>query len=131
MNRNKLVFFILMIIVLVGVYALMGGFSQEVPDDPDDPGVIDYVDYTFRNDRLLTEHFEKHGIEMGFSSKEDYQKAASNVINDPESLHKLEKEDGDDVYYKVETNEFVVVSKDGYIRTYFCPDSGQAYFDRQ
>lgn len=131
MNRNKLVLFILMIIVLVGVYALMGGFSQEVQDDPDDPGVIDYVDYTFRNDRLLTEHFEKHGIEMGFSSKEDYQKAASDVINDPESLHKLEKEDGDDVYYKVETNEFVVVSKDGYIRTYFCPDSGQAYFDRQ
>ena len=42
-----------------------------------------------------------------------------------------EKEDGDDVYYKEDTNEFVVVSTDGYIRTYFNPDSGKKYFDRQ
>ena len=27
--------------------------------------------------------------------------------------------------------EFVVVSTDGYIRTYFCPDSGKKYFDKQ
>ena len=36
-----------------------------------------------------------------------------------------------DVYYKEDTNEFVVVSTDGYIRTYFNPDSGKKYFDRQ
>lgn len=46
-------------------------------------------------------------------------------------LYKTEKEDGDDVYYKEDTNEFVVVSTDGYIRTYFNPDSGKKYFDRQ
>ena len=40
-------------------------------------------------------------------------------------------ERGDDVYYLEETNEFVVVSTDGYIRTYFLPDGGKAYFDRQ
>ena len=132
MSKGRLVLFILLaIIVIVGVSALLGGLGPDTPADPNSPGGEDYVEYTFRNDRLLTEHFEKHGIEMGFSTKEEYQKAASDVINDPDSLHKLEKEDGDDVYYKVETNEFVVVSKDGFIRTYFCPDSGQAYFDRQ
>lgn len=86
---------------------------------------------TFRNENLLESHYEKHGKDMGFVSSEEYEMAASDVVNNPESLHKTEKEDGDDVYYKEDTNEFVVVSTDGYIRTYFNPDSGKKYFDRQ
>ena len=93
--------------------------------------VKDYQEYHFRNENLLKSHYEKHGKEMGFSSSEEYELSASDVVNDSESLHKTEKEDGDDVYYKVDTNEFVVVSTDGYIRTYFNPDAGKKYFDRQ
>ena len=93
--------------------------------------VKDYQEYHFRNENLLKSHYEKHGKEMGFSSSEEYELSASDVVNDPESLHKTEKEDGDDVYYKEDTNEFVVVSTDGYIRTYFNPDAGKKYFDRQ
>lgn len=87
--------------------------------------------YVFRNQRLLNEHYEKHGIEMGFTSAEAYQAAASAVITNPNSLFKIEAEDGDGVYYLEATNEFVVLSTDGYIRTYFLPSSGKAYFDRQ
>ena len=68
---------------------------------------------------------------MGFSSREEYEKAASDVINNPKALHKTEAEDGDYVYYVEETNEFVVLSKDGYIRTYFLPSGGKKYYDRQ
>jgi pyocin large subunit-like protein len=93
--------------------------------------VVDYQEYYFRNEDLLESHYEKHGKEMGFSSSKEYEMSASDVVNNPESLHKTEKEDGDDVYYKENTNEFVVVSTDGYIRTYFNPDSGKKYFDRQ
>lgn len=93
--------------------------------------VVDYQEYHFRSDNLLESHYEKHGKEMGFSSSKAYEMSASDVVNNPESLHKTEKEDGDDVYYKENTNEFVVVSTDGYIRTYFNPDSGKKYFDRQ
>ncbi|MBO4591087.1 MAG: hypothetical protein J5684_00810, partial [Eubacterium sp.] len=57
--------------------------------------------------------------------------AASDVVTNPNSLHKIEKEDGDDCYYLEETNDFVVVSTDGYIRTYFRPDRGKDYFDKQ
>ena len=74
---------------------------------------------------------KNHGKEMGFSSSKEYEMSASDVVNDPDSLHKREKEDGDDIYYKEDTNEFVVVSTDGYIRTYFNPDSGKKCFDRQ
>ena len=86
---------------------------------------------TFRSDSLREEHFEKHGIEMGFASAKEYEKAAVAVVSDSRALHKLEKEDGDDVYYVEETNEFVIVSTDGYIRTYFYPRDGIEYFERQ
>lgn len=88
-------------------------------------------DYTFRNEKLLKSHYEKHGIEMGFSTEEEYQTAASLVVNNPKALHKKEKEDNDDVYYLEETNEFVIISTDGYIRTYFYPNSGIEYYNRQ
>lgn len=86
---------------------------------------------TFRYDDYLQEHYEKHGIDMGFASPEDYLDAANAVVYNPSSLHKIEAEDGDDVYYLEITNEFVVVSTDGYIRTYFCPNDGIDYFNRQ
>ncbi len=87
--------------------------------------------YKFRNNTLLTQHYEKHGIEMGFESKEDYERAASAVITNPDALHKTEKEDNDTVYYLEATNEFVILSTDGYIRTYFLPSAGKKYYDRQ
>lgn len=86
---------------------------------------------TFRNDKLLNEHFEKHGKEMGFTDAKVYEQAAAAVVANPLALHKLEAEDNDDVYYLESTNEFVIVSTDGYIRTYFKPDKGKEYFDQQ
>lgn len=103
----------------------------EVSDDVIVTEYSGYTEYRFRNKSLLNNHYEKHGIEMGFESAEEYEKAASDVVNSPDALYKKEKEDNDDIYYIEETNEFVVVSTDGYLRTYFLPDKGKAYFDRQ
>lgn len=88
-------------------------------------------EYRFRSRQLLEDHYEKHGIYMKYKSAEKYLKGANRVINDKDTLHAIEKEDGDDVYYLERTNEFVVVSSDGYIRTYFCPEDGIEYFHRQ
>lgn len=85
----------------------------------------------FRSVKLLNQHYEKHGIDMGFSSAQEYEQAAAAVPYHPDVLHKIEKEDGDDVYYIEATNEFVVVSGDGYLRTYFLPSAGKSYYDRQ
>lgn len=84
---------------------------------------------SFRNHHALEEHFEKHGAEVGCATVDDYLAAANAVIANPDALHKLEAEDGDDVYFLESTGEFVVVSPDGYIRTYFITD--RDYFDRQ
>ena len=53
------------------------------------------------------------------------------ILQPKNYLTKTEKEDGDYVFYVEETNEFVVVSTDGFIRTYFLPSGGKSYFDRQ
>lgn len=45
--------------------------TEDLIEDETAP-VIEMVYYYFRNDRLLQQHYEKHGIEMGFDSPEDY-----------------------------------------------------------
>ena len=94
-----------------------------------------YVEYHFRNQKLLNQHFQKHGREFAddfnYQSAEEYEKGASDVINNTSALYKTEAEDGDGIYYIESTNEFVVLSTDGYIRTYFRPDKGIDYFNRQ
>lgn len=95
------------------------------------PSAAPTVEYRFRSKSLLNQHYEKHGKEMGFASAAEYEAAASRVINDPAALHKTEAEDGDGIYYIEATNEFVVLSTDGYIRTYFLPSAGIDYYNRQ
>ena len=85
----------------------------------------------FRNDKIWEEHFLKHGNEFGYSTKEEYLKGANEVINSQYSLHKLEAEDNDEIYYDEDKNEIVFVSSDGYIRTYFKPSEGINYYNRQ
>lgn len=95
----------------------------------------DYVEYHFRTEKLRDDHFSKHSVEFSvgfdYETAEDYEKGASDVINNPDALYKTEAEDGDGIYYIEESNEFVVLSTDGYIRTYFRPGGRKAYFDRQ
>lgn len=107
-----------------------GLFQESVePSEESVPSIGEYL--SFRNDSLWESHYEKHGIDMGFSSMEEYLEAANLVLYNEDTLHKIEAEDGDDVYFLEETGEFVVVSRDGYIRTYFIPDAGIDYFNRQ
>lgn len=93
------------------------------------------VEYSFRTKKQLEQHFEKHGSEFDgdfdYETAEEYENGANDVINNPDALYKTEKEDGDGVYYIESTNEFVVLSTDGYIRTYFRPKDKIDYFNRQ
>lgn len=104
-------------------------FSEEATEYFTDDN--SYVEYHFRNEKLLDQHFEKHGGEFDYPTAQDYEKGASDVINNPDALFKTEAEDGDSVYYIEQSNEFVILSTDGYIRTYFRPSGGIDYFNRQ
>ena len=87
--------------------------------------------YEFRSEKYLNEHYEKHKDEFRFLTAQEYLQGANAVINHKDALHKLEAEDGDDVYYLEATNELVIVAKDGYIRTYFKPADGIHYYNRK
>jgi pyocin large subunit-like protein len=125
-KKVKIVLFILLLCACIFFY-----FKNDA--NIDEP-IINNIDdnritYHFRNDELLNSHYEKHGIDMGFDNAQDYESAANEVIYNEDALHKLEKEDNDDVYFVEDTNEFVVLSTDGYIRTYFL--ASKNYFDKQ
>ncbi|MBQ9142868.1 MAG: hypothetical protein IJX63_13935 [Lachnospiraceae bacterium] len=105
--------------------------TTATPAPTEAPVEIELTDYGFRNKKLRDSHFDKHGIEMGFETVEDYIEAANKVISNPDALHKLEAEDNDHIYFIEETNEFVVLSQDGYIRTYYIANGGIDYFNRQ
>ena len=149
-KKNSWIYYILAILFLLfGGTGVVGTVTDTVTTVPQQTEVIveelqqaesqvvveeSYVQeitYSFRNEKLLNEHYEKHGKEMGFENAESYEAAANEVIHHPDALHRIEEEDGDDVYYLEENNGFVVVSIDGYIRTFFYPDDGLEYFNRQ
>lgn len=109
-----------------------GNAGQEETDLSEQTGFVSEeteICYEFRKQSYLDQHYEKHGIEMGFASAEEYLAAANAMIAHPDVLTKKEKEDNDDVYFLEATGEFAVVSTDGYLRTYYIAD--RAYFDRQ
>ncbi|NCB91580.1 MAG: hypothetical protein EOM40_03260 [Clostridia bacterium] len=105
--------------------------TAQESESPSGDAVADSATYTFSNEKLLQEHFVKHGGEFGYATPQEYEAGASAVITSPNALHKTEKEDGDDVYYIEATNEFVILSTSGFIRTYFKPEDEKAYYDRQ
>ncbi len=88
------------------------------------------VTYNFRTTEDLTEHYYKHGAETGDSSAEAYLAGANEVIQNPNALSKNQS-DGDTAYFLESTGEFAVLAPDGVIRTYFIPDDGIEYFNRQ
>lgn len=65
------------------------------------------------------EHF-KHAKEFGFTKLEDYSKAAKNFANKRSGNIKIFKSRNGSIYkYDIETKEFIIISKDGKIVTYF------------
>lgn len=112
------------------VYTFSGyGTSSAIAGEAEDYLPVDENMLTFRNVDLLISHYQKHGAEVGASSPDDYQRKAAAVVSSENVLHKTESEDGDYVYFNPSTGEFVIVSTDGYIRTYYIADMD--YFERQ
>ena len=70
--------------------------------DDKDGGEIEIL-YEFRRESYLEQHFDKHGNEFDYATKEEYLEGANRVIQSPDALHKIEAEDGDDIYYLEET----------------------------
>lgn len=128
--RTKIRRWIVLGLVLILACLVTFWQTRDASRSPDKNNVKENV-YYFRTDKLFSEHFRKHGHEFNYETEAEYLDGANAVINDPDSLQKNESEDGDRVFYLERTGGIVFVSGDGFIRTYFKPDSGKAYFDKQ
>jgi len=85
--------------------------------------------YTFYDTNSMVNHYVKHGKQTDSESMEDYLYKANKVITDKNSLTKKQKKDNDTIFYNKRTNEFVVVAKAGYVRTYFI--ASDKYYNKQ
>ena len=85
------------------------------------------------NKSTLTDHFNRHGGQMGCSSKESYAAHAvrfANIVDRTNCVSFVDKK-GSTYKYNKKTNTFAIITKDGYVVTYFKPAAGYKYYQNQ
>ena len=87
----------------------------------------------FRSRERLAEHFQKHGQEFGAATPDDYLHLAQALRDRPAGGDVLEKvrEDGVVTRFDRRSGAFIAFGPDGVIRTFFRPNDGARYFERQ
>ena len=120
--------------LMVAVILCAGGCvdTQESTRNGADPSQA----LQFANDERLDEHWRKHGLNPAefnpVLTKDQYLKRAIALARSTGfGIETKVDKDGDALKYRAATNEFCVVASDKVIRTYFRPNSGRAYWDRQ
>ena len=77
----------------------------------------------FASPEKLTDHFERHGADLRYSSEGEYLKGAQDFFASDGQEGVLSKYLGSDkIMFNTETEEYGILSSDGIIRTYYLPD---------
>jgi pyocin large subunit-like protein len=87
----------------------------------------------FRTKRHLDEHYQKHGAEFGNISKAEYLRLAQELRDARAGGPILEKVQPGGVVTRFDKRHgyFGAYDPDGTIRTFFIPNDGERYFERQ
>jgi pyocin large subunit-like protein len=87
----------------------------------------------FRSQEKLDEHYEKHGREFGAISKAEYLRLAQELRDAPAGGPILEarRPDGEFSRFDRRHGYFGAYNRNGTIRTFFIPNNGERYFQRQ
>ena len=97
------------------------------------PVAVSRPDVGFRTTRRLDEHYAEHGGEFGSVSRDEYLRLAQTLRDRPTGGSVLEVVRRDDTVTRFDrtTGAFVAFERDGVIRTFFRPNDGERYFERQ
>lgn len=87
----------------------------------------------FRSRALLDEHYQKHGHEFGGIGKAEYLSLAQQLRDVPVGGPILEarRPDGEFSRFDRRHGYFGAYNRNGTIRTFFIPNDGERYFQRQ
>jgi hypothetical protein len=87
----------------------------------------------FQDRSHLEAHYRKHGAEFGEISEAEYLRRAQALRDRPAVGEVLEgvRRDGVVIRFDRRGGEFLAFDRDLTIRTFFRPNQGEAYFDRQ
>ena len=87
----------------------------------------------FSSPEKLSEHFQKHGREFGRIEKEQYLALAQELRDRPTggSVLEIVRADGVSTRFDKSSGAFLAFNRDHTIRTFFKPNDGVAYFERQ
>jgi pyocin large subunit-like protein len=87
----------------------------------------------FRSRSQLEEHYTKHGAEFGAISKAEYLRLAQELRDEAVGGPILEarRPNGEFSRFDRRHGYFGAYNPDGTIRTFFIPNNGERYFERQ
>lgn len=87
------------------------------------------IEVRFETPEKMQKHYDKHIDKYGNISISEYIALANELVNakDTDDIERIVRSDESTAIYRFSTNDFLVITKDGYIRTFFKPDDGEAY----
>jgi pyocin large subunit-like protein len=87
----------------------------------------------FRSREQLNEHYAKHGAEFGAISKAEYLRLAQALRDAPPGgpILEVRRPNGEFSKFDRRHGYFGAYNRDGTIRTFFVPNAGERYFQRQ
>ncbi len=146
MNRRLLMR--LVAVALIALIAWLGRATREAPGAttaaPTAPVVaapapaavsdpVTHPEIGFRDPSHLAEHFQKHGAEFGGIGANEYLRAAQTLRDRPAGGDVLESVRADGVVTRFDraSGAFLAFDRDLVIRTFFRPNDGERYFQRQ
>lgn len=86
------------------------------------------------NKKSLAKHYSDHGKDIGLDNQESYRQHAirfANTIDKKNNISFVDSSTNSTYKYNKSTNEFVIITKDGYVVTYFKHKEGYSYYNNQ
>lgn len=95
--------------------------------------IITRPEIGFRSAERLDEHYRKHSGAFGSVSRDEYLRLAQTLRDRPAggAVRQAVRRDGVITRFDRVSGAFIAFDPDGVIRTFFAPNDGERYFQRQ
>jgi hypothetical protein len=120
-------------LLLIGAAGCSAPASEPAAQEGQAVSQVAGPEFGFYSEEKLREHYSKHGAEFGGISRDEYLREAQALRDAPVGGSILQVVRGDTVRTRFDRSngDFIAFDKDLTIRTFFRPNDGERYFNRQ